>query len=372
MNRKSFLGIIGAAALLVATGPALAHGDHEGEEGDNAVGAVYTMTNDAGGNDIVIFDRDNKGALTLVGAVPTGGTGSGGGIDPLASQGSLVLTDNKRWLLAVNAGSHDISVFRVSRDGLELTDKVDSGGVFPTSLAVFQDLVYVLNTGSPPNISGFRLNHRGHLAPLDHSTRALPGALNAHAQIGFDPHGDVLVVTDRATNSLLVYPVSENGRPAAGPVVTPSHGAGPFAFVFSAPRTLLVAEVGSNAVSSYELHHHGTLKLLTPSVANGQSATCWIADANGRYAFTANPGTHSLSSFRDQHGKDDLKLLAGVAGTGAAPLDLAVTENGKFLYALDPGLGGIDIFRIEHDGSLTDLGPMPAGLPQFAQGLAAR
>ncbi len=299
--------------------------------------------------------------------------GSGGGLDPLASQGSLVLTDNKKWLLAVNAGSNDLSVFRVKKDGLELVDVIPSGGDFPTSLAVFQDLVYVLNAHGTPNITGFKLNHKGHLAAIGGSTRELPGAVSA--QIGFDPRGEVLVVTDRSAGNgtLIVYPVGENGKPAAAPVVTPSSGPGPFAFVFTAPRTLLVAEVGSNAVSSYELRHDGSLEFET-TVPNGQAATCWIVDVKGRYAFTANPGTLSLSSFKAPKGKKALELLEGVAGTGMKPLDLAVAENGKFLYALDPdpAVGGIDIFRVGHDGELTNLGPMAAGLPVHAQGLAAR
>jgi 6-phosphogluconolactonase (cycloisomerase 2 family) len=92
---------------------------------------------------------------------------------------------------------------------------------------------------------------------------------------------------------------------------------------------------------------------------------------NGRHAFTANPGTQSLSSFRQQTGRGDLALLNGAAGMGAAPLDLAVSGNGRFLYALNPGVGGIGVYRIEPDGSLANLGPVPAGLPLFAQGMAA-
>ncbi len=370
MNRKTFLGIIGVASLLLSTGSLVAGDAHAEGTLPSTVGSVYTMTNAADGNEVVIFDRDSKGTLTLRGTAATGGIGSGGGLDPLASQGSLMLTDNKKWLLAVNAGSNDLSVFRVTERGLELVDNIASGGPFPTSLAVFQDLVYVLNAGDPPNISGFTLNHKGHLTPIASSTRVLPGAL--HSQVGFDPQGDVLIVTDRSNNNLLVYPVGEDGKPAATPVVSPSHGAGPFAFTFGAPGRLLVAEVGSNAVSSYAIQDDGTLTLVTPSVPNGQAATCWIADAGGRYAFTANPGAQSFSSYSVQPGTGNLALVAGVAGTGTRPLDLATTEDGRFLHALDPGSGGIDTFRIEPNGSLINLGTTAGGLAIFAQGLAAR
>jgi 6-phosphogluconolactonase (cycloisomerase 2 family) len=370
MNRKSFLGVVAAAALVVSTSSLWSHGARAQPSGGGSIGSVYTMTNAASANEVVIFARNASGALARIGAAATGGAGSGGGLDPLASQGSLMLADNDRWLLAVNAGSNDVSVFRVDSEELQLVDKIASGGVFPTSLAVFQNLVYVLNAGGIPNISGFMLNHRGHLAPIAGSTRVLPGGL--HSQVGFDRHGNHLIVTDRATSSLIAYPIGEDGVPASTPVVSPSHGPGPFAFVVTATGNLLVAEVGSNAVSSYEVQRDGTLRVVSPSVPNGQAATCWIATAGSRHAFTANPGTSSFSGYRQQPASGEMTLLAGVAGRGAQPLDLAASAGGRFLYALDPGIGGIDAFQVEPDGSLIDLGAAIAGLPLFAQGLAVR
>jgi len=76
-----------------------------------------------------------------------------------------VLSADHRWSFAVNAGSNEVSVFRVLPGGLGLVDKVDSGGAFPVSLAPFHDLLYVLNAGTSPNIIGFSLDHRGHLTP---------------------------------------------------------------------------------------------------------------------------------------------------------------------------------------------------------------
>jgi 6-phosphogluconolactonase (cycloisomerase 2 family) len=370
MNRRSWLSYLGSAIVAGATMFALPADARRDTDRDDAVGAVYTMTNAAGGNEIVVFDRDERGRLTKVAAVPTGGNGSGGGLDPLASQGSLVLSANQRWLLAVNAGSNEISVLRVGSRGLELVDVVDSGGVFPTSIALFQNLVYVLNAGGTANVAGFRIDHRGRLSAIAGSTRVLPGGL--HSQVGFDPRGEVLVVTDRATSSLLVYPIDDDGSPAGGPVASPSHGPGPFSFVFTRQGTLLVAEVGTNAVSSYALEDDGSLRVISGSVANGQAATCWIATAKNRYAFTANPGTSSLSSYRQHPGSGEVRLLAGVAASGSRPLDLAASIDDRFLYALDPGASGVAAFEVRHDGTLHNLGPVPGGLPLFAQGLAVR
>ncbi|MGD2064731.1 MAG: beta-propeller fold lactonase family protein, partial [Nitrospirota bacterium] len=181
MNGKRFWAVITAAMLAVPAVSAIA---------TEVAGAVYTMTN-AADNAVVVFDRNAAGHLTEVGTVATGGSGSGDGLDPLASQAALVLTEDHQWLLAVNAGSNEISVFRVRDDGLHLTDRVDSGGPLPTSLAVDHGLVYVLNAGVPANIMGFHLTRRGRLIPMGDSTRALGDG--AFSQVAFDPAGENLV-----------------------------------------------------------------------------------------------------------------------------------------------------------------------------------
>ena len=335
-----------------------------------APGAVYAMTNDPNGNQVVIFNRDANGLLAKTGPVSTNGIGSGGdGIDPLGSQGSLVLSQDKRWLLAVNAGSNEISVFRVRPDRLDFVNKVDSGGVFPVSLTIFHNLVYILNAESP-NITGFNLSYRGQLTPLTGSTRLL--GTGTFAQVGFDPVSETLVVTDKASNEILVYSLDEKGLPAMNPVSSMSNGAAPFGFIFDQRGRLLVAEAGSNSVSSYHILSDGTVQAISPSVPNEQQATCWIAKNKQGYVFTANPGSQTISAYNLDTRRGSIVLLAGAAGTGNKPIDLAITENGKFLYALDPGNGTVDMFQIKADGSLTNLGALAGGLSIFAQGIAAR
>jgi 6-phosphogluconolactonase (cycloisomerase 2 family) len=371
MNKKILVAILTAVMLMISGIPVFASNDGDDE---GVVGAVYTMTNATTGNEVVIFDRDEDGILTKAGSISTGGTGSGGGLDPLGSQGSLVLSEHHRWLVAVNAGSNEITVFRVQRDGLDLVDKVDSGGVFPVSVTIFHDLVYVLNAGTSPNITGFRLSHRGELSPLTTSTRLL-GA-GGFAQVGFDPEGETLVVTDKPNNKILVFSVGHDGLPSMNPVTSLSNGGNgvtPFGFIFDRRGHLLVVEAGTNAVSSYKILPDDTLRVISPSVPNYQSAACWIAGSERGYIFTANPGSHSISAYRLMAGQGSLVLLNGAAGLGNRPLDLSTTVNGRFLYALDPGNGTIDMFKIEGDGSLTNLGAINAGeLSIFAQGIAAR
>jgi 6-phosphogluconolactonase (cycloisomerase 2 family) len=366
MNKKILIAVLSAAILMISAAAVFADGTRD----DEKVGAVYAMTNAANGNDIVIFDRDEDGILTKAGSISTGGTGSGGGLDPLGSQGSLVLSEHHRWLVVVNAGSNEITVFRVQRDGLDLVDKVDSGGVFPVSVTIFHNLVYVLNAGGSANITGFSLSHKGELTPLTNSTRSL-GA-GGFAQVGFDAQGETLLVTDKPNNKILVFSVGRRGLPSMSPVTSPSNGVTPFGFIFDRRGHLLIVEAGTNAVSSYKILPDETLQVISPSVPNGQKAACWITGNERRYIFTANPGTHTISSYKLMAEEGSLVLLNGAAGTGNTPIDISTTIDGRFLYALDPTNGTVDMFQIEHDGSLTNLGTVAGDFSIFAQGIAAR
>lgn len=363
MTGKNFITLV-ATLLSLLIGVSLA-------AGADTPGAVYTMTNapDPEGNEVVIFDRDAMGMLSNVGSMPTGGDGSGGGLDQLGSQGSLILSLDGRWLLAVNAGSDEISVFRILSDGLALIDKVDSGGAFPVSLTIFHDLVYVLNAEDQPNITGFYLSHTGQLEPLPGSTRSLGDG--SFAQVGFDPQGQTLVVTDKSVHEILLYSVGQDGLPSTAPVTSTSNGLVPFGFIFDRRGHLLVSEAGRGAVSSYDILANGTLQVISPSVANGQDATCWIA-GNRRFAFTANTGSNTISAYRVKSGNGGLVLLQAVAGLGNLPIDLTTTVNGHFLYVLNADSGTIGMFRIRSGGRLVNLGAVDGELSIYAQGIAAR
>ncbi len=335
---------------------------------------VYTMSNASSGNAVLAFEQRGD-TLVPAGSFPTQGVGSGGG---LGNQGAIVLSDDGETLLAVNAGSDEVSVFRVRADGLILADKVSSGGVRPISIAVHEDWVYVLNAGGSGtgNITGFVLTSRETLKPIPGSTRPLSGPATAPAQIEFNPEGDTLVVTEKATKIIDTYTVDDDGI-ATGPVSQPSNGVTPFGFSFNKRGVLIVSEAfggapNASAVSSYALRN-GALTLLSGSVPDFQSAVCWIViTKNGKFAYGSNTGSNNISSYRV--GRDGtLTLLATVAAsTGAAPIDMALRGNSKFLYVLNATAGSIEVFRVDRgNGQLTPVTSV-SGLPAGANGLVAR
>ena len=335
---------------------------------------VYTMSNASSGNAVLAFEQRGD-TLVPAGSFPTQGVGSGGG---LGNQGAIVLSDDGETLFAVNAGSDDVSVFRVHADGLTLADKVSSGGVRPISIAVHEDWVYVLNAGGSGtgNITGFVLTSRDTLKPIPGSTRSLSGPATAPAQVEFNPEGDTLVVTEKATRIIDTYTVDESGV-ADGPVSQPSFGVTPFGFSFNKQGVLIVSEAfggtaNASAVSSYTLRK-GALTLRSGSVPDFQSAACWIVvTKNGKFAYTSNTGSNNISSY--SVGRDGtLTLLASVAAsTGAAPIDMALRGNSKFLYVLNATARSIDVFRVDRgNGQLTPVTSV-SGLPAGANGLVAR
>ena len=361
-------------------------------------GAVYAMTNAADGNAVVIYNRANDGQLTLAGQMATGGLGSGGDpplepVDALGAQNPLIFSRNGRFLLAVNAGSDEISVFRVNKDRLVLVDKVHSGGDFPVSLTLHRDLLYVLNSGGDGNITGFKLKKDGRLTPIAGSTRSLnvggaspPFFLVSPAQVGFNPSGDFLVVTIKGTNEIRVFSIDEEGVPNAQPEIATSNGTTPFSFVFSRRGDLIVVEAfgtgavgeaNAGAASSYDIAPDGSLDVISGSLGNFQTATCWIvASPSGGFAYATNNASNTISGYHiARDGRLSLLDSNGVTAlTGVAPVDIAITPNGRFLYNVNAFSGTVSAFQINKaDGSLTALGEI-GGLPvdDGAVGIAAR
>ncbi len=334
----------------------------------DAPGAVYALTNQASGNAVAIFDRGADGSLSWSSNVATGGTGAGSG---LGSQGALALSDDGRWLFAVNAGSNDVSAFQVTASGLSLTSRVSSGGARPISLTVHGGVLYVLNAGGDGNISGFRVGTDGALSPIPGSTRALSGTNVGPAQVAFSPDGQQLVVTEKTTNRLDVYTVDGDGVASAA-TSTASAGGTPFGFSFGHRDELFVSEAAGSA-SSYVIASDGSLTVASGAVLTHQGAPCWaVVTQNGKFGYTANAQGGSISGFAIANdGSISLIDADGrTAVVGGGNIDLALSGNSRYLYQLD-GDRSISGFRIEADGHLTAVGNV-AGLPASTVGLVAR
>jgi 6-phosphogluconolactonase (cycloisomerase 2 family) len=350
-----------------------------------ADGAVFAMTNATADNRIVSYRRADDGRLTRVGSVPTRGLGIGVDLD---TQGGLRLSADRRFLYAVNAGSDEVTVFAVSGTSLAFLQKVPAGDQ-PVSLTLHGDLLYVLNGSVAGNgIRGFRVGRDGRLTELRDSFRLLSSPIAVPGQVEFSPDGRVLLVTHKTTNVLLspqnaidAFTVGRDGLASALPRRNASAGLRPFSLDFRADGRLVVVEAsnaapGRTTASSYRLASNGALSVISGAVRNGQTDGCWVEiTRDGRYAYTANFGSGTISSYRFSPA-GELRLIEGRAAfTGALsqPVDLAQSADGRFLYLLLRGTGAVAAFRIGEDGGLASLGTVVGGLPvaDGASGLAA-
>jgi len=406
-----------ALALLLGSFTSAVAQDDATPAAGAVAGAIYAMTNSLARNEIIAYNRAEDGALTPAGHFDTGGTGSGSFENSATSlivasaegQSSPVdLGGGNDLVIAANAGSDTVSVFRVTDGGLEFVETEDSGGERPTSLTVHSGMLYVLNSageaggaglcfGGNPNISGFTIAGTGDLEPIANSTRELSGGpISGCAQVSFSPAGDLLLVSQITANTITAFPVTDDGT-LGDPIENAPAGNGPFGYTFDGEDRLLLtqnsqAATGLGTVASYTIEEDGQLSVIGDSVSTGETDPCWVVvTPDGAYAFVTNFGPSGLlggvsdaarrgtvSSFRI--GDDGaLELLAAEAaqlGVGAA--DMAIAGDGSYLYALNTVEGSITGFAIGEDGSLTlitAVGGLPAnaiGPLPLNMGLAAR
>lgn len=366
-------------------------GDNPPPASSRRGGFVYVMSNQETGNSVTVFTRDVYGNLTRKGTYPTGGLGVGRSYDledasdPLVSQGSLAISNDKRFLFGVDAGSDSVSSLAIEGERLRAVSRVPSGGTRPVSLTVHGNLLYVVNA-TDASIAGFTIGDDGVLTPIEGSRRHLSGGAAAGpSQITFTPDGTQLVATERQTNAINVFPVDAYGR-AGVPVRNDSHGLAPFSATFHGDFLLVTELVGGRnfqaSMSTYRVERDGTLRLVSGSVDSTEATTCWtvnsVLDPTVIYAANAQSGT--IAGYRiNENGELTLFPPDGHIATSRdqhATQDMALSEDGLYLYVIvagfdekiaDPRLPNyaegtpysnkmsIGAWRVEANGGLTPL-----------------
>ena len=348
------------------------------------VGFTYVNDNTAVANTVAGFDRHADGSLTPVPGSPfaTGGAGLGAG---LASQGAIQATPDGRFLLAVDAGSNQISVLHVTANGVPkpVGPPVSSGGVQPVSIAVSRSgLVYVANAGNGgSNYTGFRLHSSGMLTPIPHSTFPVPDGSGV-ADVFFNVTGDHLVGTRVNTSLIDSFVVRPGGRLRAAPGSPfTAQGLGQIGAEFSParPSQLFVSNAhngpGLGTVSAFRDSFLGRLSPIGSSpYADGQTAPCWVEIThNGRYLFAVNTASGNISSYSIN--PDGSLVLLGTAPitNGAGSTDARLSPDGRTLSVVGAGNDVVHVFAVS-GGNLTELPssgtPLPAG--SFPAGIVVR
>lgn len=374
--RKSWLAAVAltaAAAAVFAAGGAAAP-----NSSPTIVGQVYVNDNTTGVNTVAGFDRLADGTLTPIAGSPfaVGGAGTGHAV---ASQGSLQLSADGRYLLVVDAGSNQISVVRIKPDGSlqsEGVEVVSSNGIDPVSIAVSGELVYVANAGAGgSNYTGFELNAGGHLRPLPGSTTPLPDGAQP-GDVLFSGDGTKLAGARVGSSQIDSFTVGSDGllTPAPGSPF-PAQGLGPFGSEFrpTDASQLFVSNahnggVDLGTVSAFAVGGDGTLSSIGSSpFADQQNAPCWVEISHdGQYLFAVNTASSTISSFSIATG-GGLTLLGSTpfAHGPVGPEDARLSPDGSTLWVVDAGADAVSGFAVE-GGALTELPSSPTAAPSGA------
>jgi 6-phosphogluconolactonase len=343
------------------------------------IGNVYVNDNTTGVNTIAGFARHADASLTPLAGSPfvAGGTGTG---SSLPSQGALQITSDGKFVVAVDAGSNQISVLRVENGGgLKLLPGrvVSSDGTTPVSIAIHDNLVYVANAGpTGSNYTGFTLSPSGKLDPLPGSTIALPDD-SLPGDVTFNSTGTNLIGTLIGTvpGTFLIdsFSVGSDGLLTAAPTSPfAAQAAGPFGSEFNPadPSQLFVSNAhqgaGQGSVSTFVAAGDGTLSAVSPTpFANGQTGTCWVdVNTSGTALFAVNTGSGTISSY--SIGPNGALTLAGntpvSASAGVGAVDLRLGPAGKTLWVDESKADAIGVFTV-NGTSLTELPSvaLPAG-----------
>jgi 6-phosphogluconolactonase (cycloisomerase 2 family) len=336
-------------------------------------GYVYVNDNTAGQNTIAAFARQADGTLTALPGSPFGAGGAGRG-SGLASQGAIQVTSDGRYVIAVDAGSNQLSVLRIRHDGgLKLVSVTSSDGLTPVSVTEHNGLVYVANAGAGgSNYTGFTLNAGGHLEPLPGSTVALADDAQP-GDILFSSTGTNLVAARVGTSQIDSFSVSSTGllTPAVGSPFA-AQSAGPFGSEFrpTNPSQLFVsnahAGAGNGTVSAFQVDVSGTLSSIGSSpFADNQTAPCWVEITHdGRFLFTVNTGSGSISRY--SIAADGTLTLVGSTPvsnqSGVGAVDARLSADGQTLYVNESRVATVGEFAV-NGSTLTEIGSvsLPAG-----------
>jgi 6-phosphogluconolactonase (cycloisomerase 2 family) len=410
--------IVAATVILTAVGSAQAPATPTKKA---AGGNLYMQTNEVE-NAIIHYHRSANGALAEVERVATGGAGSGE-LSPIyhtkrpndfEGAGSVILTPDRRFLFATNAGDNSVSSFAVDKEGrltlldVKRTGNTQNGGAKSVAYAPSSRTLFVVHTFGPDHLRLLSVDGEGKLTPrpeqysvntMDWNNRVptmavlspdgkflfvgttfdeLPSRKNPDGSlILWIPHNGALhVIASNAPDpdGIVVFPVGEDG--ALGETsFYDARGASPFyiAFLHNQPDTFLVGYAVSNGVSIGKVDSNGKITVSAPvtldTSAGLPSELCWLAvSPDDRLVFTTNFGYSDISSYRIDGnvlsiakdpaspkvpGDGTFRAIDGVVSSG--PSDSWISPDGGYLYQIYGNASKLVGYATKPDGSLEEV-----------------
>jgi hypothetical protein len=314
---------------------------------------VLTSTNNASGNDVVVFTLNTSGtpSLSLVNMLPTGGAGGASG-----NAGALQFGDH--FGAVVNYGSNDVS--QLSRNG----DFITIGGTIklapnclkPVSVALTENQLFVVGANCAES-------HAFPSGNVDGTVVALPNTSAAQIAVGKSWAG-VTLGSGSVLQLLLNGGGALNGTSAT--VTLPSDAnMAPLGAAFWGD---LMGFNPAHSPDSFALVNKdgSVFPVLGPTPPYPTNAPCWLAKGPGNVWYSGNSPGHAISIFfSDGQGGVFYKSvpLPGVA------TDITVSRDRRWLaviYAATDG-GHVAVFSIDAYGDLTPAATSAGiGVPSFS------
>jgi len=323
------------AVVFLATAFAVA-----GEDGRSVF--VLTSTNNASGNELVVFKLDTAGtpSLSLVNTLPTGGNGGASG-----NAGVLQFRDD---LGAVaNYGSNSVSQLVRDDDSISIgrTIKLSPGCVNPDSVVLTEDHLFVVGTNCAES----------HAWPSGHVDGGVVGLTDPSApQIAVGKSWAAVTLKGTSSGSVLQLPLTHHGAlsGASATVTLPSVANNtPLGAAFWGD---ILGFTPAHSADSFAIvdENRNVFPIVGPTPPYPSNAPCWVAKGPGSAWYTGNSPGHAISIFlSDSQGGVFYKSIP----LPGAPSDITVSRDHKWLaviYAAG-GDGYVSVFAIDAYGDLT-------------------
>ena len=330
---------------------------------------LFTLSNQAAENKLLVYNRLSNGSLNYDTSYSLFGKGTGA---LLGSANPLTTSTDGNWLFAVNAGSNSISSIDIRGSFPIIKDTIGTHGIKPVSIAVFSNLVYVLNQGGNGSICGFTYDGNGSLNYIPNSFLQLGSGPVNPAQISFNNDGTSLIVTEKDSSNIDLIKLNNNGS-VAGIQKFASFSSKPYGFVRNNNNYIFCSEALQNYFTVYKINTN-SIDLVSTPISTTQTGACWVGLLpNQQFAYMLLAGTNCLTGF-DVTSPSSPRLLnadGNSGSTGSHPIEIVASKNSKLIYVLCSGTNSINVFNVSETGTLNSV-EEKLGLPVGAVGLALK
>jgi len=289
-------------------------------------------------------------------------------IDDIANPSYLCVTDNEKFVYAVNEGPKggvSSFTFEPTTGKLVLINQQETQGADPCYVSVDKDQrnMFVANYSSG-SLAVFPLNRDGSIGALSQLVKDAGSSVVKDRQEGphvhtavLSPNEKYLLYTDLGTDKLNImrYKASKNPplSPADPAFVSATPGNGPRHLVFSPDGkfVFLVQEIGG-IITTYS-YDNGKLKELesvdmkVPYMQGNIGSAAIHISPDGRFLYASNRGNaNDIVEYAINPDNGHLTFMSRTNSLGKGPRDFIIDPTGKFLIIANQVGNNIVVYRL--------------------------